>query len=376
MKRREKIFYAFFLVFLCLISFALGYFAFNKNLLESTKQDTSDILDIRVKPLQIKDIVIKNSYVGYVEAIHQVNITPYISGYLEKILIEPGQYVKKDDLLVSLEDAEYQAKVEAADANLLQAHASLNYNQNYYNRVQKSGKNTFSQTEIDEAQNNFLQAEASLKNAKANKALAEVNLRYTKIKAPISGLVGNFNLTKGDYVAPNASNLFNIVQTDPIRVVFSITDKEYLDMKEDDDIFKDSVIKLTLANGKPFLHEGKIKYTDNKIKAETNSLTVYAYFNNSKNELLPNSYVTVDVFCTFKDSVLLDKNLIKMQDNGYFLTISRQDRLIQQPVTILSEYGDKFVIKNIFQKDDMVVLDNIPTALTQNKKINFIIQNS
>jgi len=376
MKKREKFYYTFFLIFLCLVSFGLGYFAFNQKLLKNTKQDVPDILNIRVKPLKTKDIVIKNTYVGHVEAIHQVNITPYISGYLEKILVKPGQYVQKDDLLVSLEDAEYQARVDAADATLSQAQASLNYNQNYYNRVKKSGKDTFSQTEIDEAQNNYLQAEASLKNAKASKVLAEVNLKYTKIKAPISGLVGNFNLTKGDYVAPNTSNLFNIVQTNPIRVVFSITDKEYLSMKKDSTLFKDSVIKLTLANGTPFLYEGEFKYTDNKVKSETNSLTVYAYFNNHENELLPNSYVTVDVFHTFKDSVLLDKNLIKIQANGYFLTISRHDKILQQPITILSEYEDKFVIKNIFQKDDMVVLDNISNALMQNKKINFIIQSS
>lgn len=375
MKRSEKIFYVSFLIALCLISFGLGYIVFGQTMPKNTKKSVSNILEVKVRPLQTEDVIVKNSYVGYVEAIHQVNITPYIAGYLKKISVKPGQYVHKNDLLVVIEDSEYQAKVDAADANLLQAKASLDYNQCYYNRIKKSGKNTFSQIEIDDAKNNYLQAEATFKNAKANKALAEVNLRYTKIKAPISGLVGNLTLTKGDYVAPNTNYLFNIVQTNPIRVVFSISDKEYLNMKEGKNLFKDGVIKLTLANGKPFVYEGKFKYTDNKIKSETNSLTVYAYFKNNQNELLPNSYVTVDIFRTFKNSVSLDKNIIKMNPDGYFLTIARQDKIIQQPINILAEDGNKFVIKNTFQKNDMLVLDDI-NAVDAGKKISFVVQKS
>lgn len=375
MKRKEKIFYTSFLVLLCLISFGLGYFVFSQTTPKSAKKDASDVIKIKVKPLQIEDVVVKSSYVGHVEAIHQVNILPYIAGYLEKILVKPGQYVHQDDLLISIEDGEYQARVDAAKANILQAKASLDYNRNYYNRVKKSGKNTFSQIEIDDAKNNYLQAEASLKSAKASKALAEVNLKYTKIKAPISGLVGNFNLTKGDYVAPSVNYLFDIVQTNPIRVVFSITDKEYLDMKEGSSLFKDSVIKLTLANGKPYLHEGQFKYFDNKIKPETDSITIYAYFSNNDNELLPNSYVTVNVFRTFKNSVILDKNLIEMREDGDFLTISRQNKILQQPVSILSEDENKFIIKNTFQKDDMIVLDNV-TKASNGEKISFVVQKS
>lgn len=375
MKRREKILYTSFLIVLCLVSFGLGYFVFSRTTQQNLEKEAFDAIEIKVKPFKVENVVVKSSYVGHVEAIHQVNITPYISGYLDKILVQPGQYVHKGDPLVALEDSEYLAKVAVADANILQATASFDYSQNYYNRVQNSGINTFSQTEIDDAKSNYLQAKASLKSAKANKTLAEVNLRYTKINAPISGFIGNFSLTTGDYVAPSTNTLFDIVQTNPIRVVFSITDKEYLDMIEKKELFKDSVIKLTLANGKPFSYTGEFKYTDNKIKSETNTLTVFAYFKNDKNELLPNSYVRVDVFHTFKNSVLLDKNFIQLKSSGYFLTIARQDKLIQQPVSILAEYGDQFVIKNIFQKDDMVVIDG-NNAVNTDKKINFIVQKS
>ena len=112
--------------------------------------------------------------------------------------------------------------------------------------------------------------------------LADVNYSYTIIKAPISGLVGNFTLSTGDYVAPNSGALLSIVQTDPIRVVFSLTDTEYLNMKDGGSLFKDSVIKLRLPNGRQYEYAGEFKYTNNELNKSTNSLAVYAYFKNQK----------------------------------------------------------------------------------------------
>ena len=375
MKKWGKNIYTLLLIFLCLASFVLGAVIFNHTSDINLNQKTEEIAKLRVAPLKIGDIVVKNSYVGHVEAIHHVNIVPYISGYLEKISVQPGQYVNKNDLMVSIEASEYKAKLDVAYAQVLQAQASFDYNKNYYERVTKSGKNAFSQTEIDNAKSIYLQSEASLKTAQANKSLAEINLGYTQIKAPISGLIGNFTLTTGDYVAPNTSFLFDIIQTNPVRVVFSITDKEYLNINENSTIpFKDSVIKLTLANGVSYLHEGQFKYTDNELNPSTNSLTAYAYFENTNNELLPNSYVTVDIFHTFKNSVSLDKNLVKMQPSGNFVNIVRHNKIVQQPVEILSEDNNKYILKNIFQKDDLLVLDNIEA--TNNEKFNFVVQNS
>ena len=108
----------------------------------------------------------------------------------------------------------------------------------------------FSETQKDDAKNNLLQSEASYKNAIANRMLAEVNLGYTVIKSPINGKIGNFELSVGDFVSPQNGGVINIVQTDPIRVVFSLTDVEYINHFINNKApFKDSVIKLRTANG-------------------------------------------------------------------------------------------------------------------------------
>lgn len=372
--KSERHIYIFLLLVLCLISFGLGYLLFVKTKAGEVKPvPVNDSFTLNATPITPQDVTVLNSYVGYVEAINQVQIIPYISGYLQDISVKEGMQVQKGDLLITIEPSEYKARLEAAEAAVLQAQASFEYNKNYYERVQKSGKRAFSEIEIDNAKNNFLQAEATLKNAEANKKLAEVNYHYTVIKSPIDGLVGNFTLSPGDYVAPNSNALLSIVQTSPIRIVFSLTDTEYLNMKKDGRLFVDSTIRLKLANGIEFEHTGEFKYTDNQINKNTNSLAVYTYFKNDNNELLPNAYVTVEVSHIFKDSVLLDKNLINYQPDGNYVTIVRDNKIFKQKVDILSAKNNQYVLKNTFQNNDLLVLDDTSQIRNdQNFTLNII----
>lgn len=368
---KNKYLYKTLFVFLCIVTLMLCGYYFYKTFFDKNKNvPISDTVTLNATPIRTEDVLVKKSYVGYVEAINQIQVIPYINGYLDKIIVQPGQMVRENDLLITIDDGEYKAKLEAADAAVLQATAAFDYSKDYYNRVQNAGKRAFSEIDLDNAKNNFLQAEANLKSAQANRKLADVNFQYTQIKAPINGLVGNFTLSTGDYVTPTGNSLFSIIQTDPIRVVFSLTDAEYLNLKEDGTLFKDSVIKLILANGKTFAYDGNFKYTDNHLNKATSSLAVYAYFENKNTELLPNSYVTVDVYKTFKNAVILDKNFVKMKEDGYFLTIGRDEQIKEIKVQILSEKNNKYVLKNVFDKDDVLILDETDN-IRPNTKILF-----
>lgn len=371
--KNERHIYIFLLLVLCLISLGMGYYIYKKeHISEIRPVPVNDSITLNVAPIVPQDVTVTNNYVGYVEAINQVQIIPYINGYLKDIYVNPGQLVHEGDLLIVIDPEEYKARVDAADAAVLQAQASFEYNQNYYERVQKSGKRAFSEIEIDNAKNNFLQAQANLKNTQANKMLADVNYNYTIIKAPISGLVGNFTLSPGDYVAPNSGALLSIVQTDPIRVVFSLTDTEYLNMKDGGTLFKDSVIKLRLPNGKQYDNAGEFKYTNNELNKSTNSLAVYTYFKNTQNELLPNAYVSVEVNKTFKDSVLIEKSFVKMLADGNFLTIARNNQIMQQKVNIFADKGNQYVLQNTFEPNDLLLLEDVG-KLPSNAKLDFKI---
>lgn len=364
---RKQFIYILLAVFVGMVLLWNGFEWMKNTFYASKALSQTDAVHLKVKPIMPQNITINREYIGYVEAIHQVQIVPYISGYLENILISPGQMVKQGEPLVTINDAEYKAKLDAAEANVQQEKSSLEYNKNYYERVQKSGKRAFSETEIDNAKNNFQQSEAQLKNAIANEEFARINYNYTKINAPISGLIGNFTLSTGDYVAPQASYLLNIVQTNPIRVVFSLTDKEYLELTEDKNSFSDTVIKLKMANGSIYEYNGEFKYTDNQINKQTNTIAVYVYFKNDKNKLLPNEFVTIEVFKTFKDSVLIDKDLVVMRPNGNFVMIYRNGKPTDVSIQIIGDTDKFYVAKNTFNKDDLIILTPNSTTSVPNK---------
>ena len=362
----ERRTYLFLLFFLCLISFGLGYYLFKYTAFKEIRPvPVTHSLTLNVQKIIPKDITVQKNYVGRVEAINLVQIIPYVSGYLQNILVKEGQYICKGDMMFTIDPGEYKAVLDAKEAAIIKAEANFEYNKNFYDRIQKSGNKAFSEIDIDNARNAFLQSEAELKNAIANRDAAQVNYQRTFIKAPISGLIGNFNLSVGDYVSPDSDALLSIVQTNPIKVVFSLTDVEYLNMKEDNTcLFKDTVIKLKTANGNFYPLAGKFKYTDNQINPKTNSLAIYTYFKNKDNILFTNSFVTVVLEKTFKDTVLINKNFIFMEEKGSFINIVRNNTIVHNPVEIITDKNDAYILKNTFISGDLLLTDevkNIPS---------------
>lgn len=369
---KERFIYIFLLVFLCLASFGLGFYVFKSGIHKEAKPlPSSDSIVLNVKSITPQDNSITKNYVGFVEAINQVQIVPFVSGYLQHIAVNAGQAVREGDLLLKINPDEYNAKLNVAKAAVQQAEADFQYNQIYYNRVLKSGKKAFSETEIDSAKNNFLQSQANLENAKANLNLAEVNLNYTTIKAPISGIIGNFTLSKGDYVSPSSDALLNIIQMSPMRIVFSLTDTEYLNLKENNPLlFQNATIRLKLSNNAIFEYSGSFKYTDNKIDKNTNSLAVYTYFKNDNQLLLPNSFVTVEIKHQFKNTVLINKELVQMLPAGNFITIARNNIPQKVKIDILADSGTDYIVKNSFHPDDLFILDKLPN-IPQGASLHF-----
>lgn len=224
--------------------------------------------------------------------VHDVSVRPYISGFVDEIRVKGGSEVKAGDVMVIIDQAEYKAKLDAAKAAVAQAEASFNNSSVYYQRMQKAGARAVSKTELDNAKASFLSAEAALEQAKAALAEAQVNYDYTVIRATIDGVVGDVPLSKGDYVSPE-NVLLTVIQYNPIRVVFSITDKDYLEEAGRPEMFADETLRLKLADGAVYPQAGTFGYVDNQIDKSTNSIAVYADFANPDKRLVANAYVNV-----------------------------------------------------------------------------------
>ena len=305
------------------------------------------IRQVRVITIEPQNKTIIQNYVGYVKPIHQVQIHAYITGFIEQVHVKGGQEVKKGDLLFTIRQDQYQAELDLAIAKTTQAQATLNNAIKYHERLKNAGQKAISKTDLDNAKTNMLTAEAALNEAKANEELAQVNLNYTLLYAPIDGRVGDVDVTAGDYIAPSSKPLATIIQYNPIRVIFSVSDKTYLNdmIKGGEKLFQNQTMKIRLSNGQIFDKIGKVQYLSNEITSNTNSLIVYADFENSNDTLVPNAYVEVLLEQKIEDGFFLPQRLVNLtQTGGIVYTLNDNDKITASPVQIGPMVGTDFYI--------------------------------
>ncbi len=266
---------------------------------------------------------ITSEYVGHVEPIQSVDIWAQVAGYLDTVHFEEGGVVEEGDLLFTIEPRPFEARVALSEAGLAQARASLpaakagldaskaNYERAdvFLKRLQNADERGVVKADMDAATADYLQAkarvqqagaavqqaEAAIQQAEAALDLARIDLQFTRIRSPIAGRIGKAMATKGDYVSPAGGSLGHVVQVDPIRVVFSMTDREYVETlgKGTEDGPPTFRMQLRLPNGALFEELGKAGFNDNQMNPQTGTIAVRAQFSNAKGLLVPLSYVTV-----------------------------------------------------------------------------------
>lgn len=319
-------------------------------------------LSLNVIPIEPQDVTITSTYVGYVTPIKSVDLVPNVSGYIEDVFVQGGQDVKVGDNLVLIDQREYKASLNAAIAATTQAQANFNNAKVYYERIKKAGKKAISKTEFDNAKAQYLSALGNLEEAKANQDKAQVMYDYTILQSSIDGVVGNVDLTKGNYVAPGSGALLSIIQYNPIRVVFSISDKEYLNeiaKQNGAPLFAGEKIMLKLSNGNLYKPLGEFKFTDNSVDKTTGSVAVYADFANPNHELMANAYVDVLLEKNVKDAVLVRQNYVVLAPDGNYVYTVKDNQLLKTPVTILDEQNGNYVLANRFAKGEYLVTDKV-----------------
>ena len=367
----ERSWYSRILFILIILALVAGiYMLWPRHANTKTSPAASDGLVMNVVPLAPQAVTVTDTYIGYVTPVQSVDLVPKINGYLDKIWVKGGQDVKVGENLVLISQNEYKAQLDAAKAQVTQAQADFNNARIYYQRIQKAGAKAISKTEVDNAKAKFLAAQGALSQAQANQALAQVNYDYTLLKAPITGTVGNVDLTRGNYVSPASPPLLKIIQYDPIRVVFSITDKAYLDemRRHPDNLFSGEKIRLRLSNGAMYQQPGDFQFTANEIDRATNSIAVYADFANPNKTLVANAYVDVLVERSIPKAVLVRQNYVTMTADGNFVYTVRDGQLFKTPVEIITAQGSNYILADTFQPGEYLVVDKVGT-IDKNTKI-------
>ena len=247
-------------------------------------------LELKELPLDLQD-----EYIAAVEPVQSVMVRTEVSGYIGAVHFREGSMVEEGDLLFTIDPQQYRALVEVREAELKRARAELTHAEKFLKRMQGADRRSVSQSDLDKAESDQLQAVAGLKQAEANLNLAKIDLGYSEVRAPISGRIGAALATRGNYVTPGSEPLARIVQINPMRVVFSMPDRAYLDLAEKEQTGQagELVARVRLPNGSVLPTVGKKDFADNQMDAQTGTLAVRYLFENRDNLLIPGGYVNI-----------------------------------------------------------------------------------
>ena len=315
----------------------------------------SETPQVEVQSIEAKDITVTHEYIGHVEAIHSVSVYPYIAGFIDQVLITGGAEVVAGETLFVLKQDQYLAEVEAAEAKVVGATADLEKARLYLERIDNTASEAISKTEKDDAKTAFLTAEANLSAARAALKAAQVNYNYTVISATINGVVGNINATKGEYVSPDGKALAYVLQYNPIRVRFSMPEKDFLNLGADVGFFETGTLNLKLSNGQIISAAGSVRFADNHIQSGTSSIDLFADFDNAQHLLLPGAYVMILYDENIPRAIMVDRHLITMQSGGNYVYVLKEDVIEKQQVELGSVVGCKVVITKGLSAGDMLI---------------------
>ena len=234
-------------------------------------------------------------YVAHAEAVQEVDLLPQVDGYIKEITFKEGDIVQAGQLLYVLDDERYQAVVNQRKADLSAAESEERRAQRYFERMEKADSRGITEKELDDAEAGYQSAKAKVMQARANLVVAEYDLKKAKVVAPIAGQIGKTTAHLGDYVAPSKGALAKIVQIDPIRVSFPLTDRAYIAWRQaqKNGTAHKIRMRLLLPDGSEYDQQGAWDFDDNQMSRETASIMMRLSFPNPERFLIPNSYVTL-----------------------------------------------------------------------------------
>lgn len=299
-------------------------------------------------------------YIGYVEAQETVELVPQVGGYLEKVNFDEGSFVKKGQVLFQIEQRQYQAELEMQKARLNQAQATLAQAEKLLGRLNAVDPKSISQLDLDNAESAVATGKAFVQECEANVILAEIDLARTQIISPIDGYIGKALVTEGNFVSSSTGTLARVVKSDPVRVVFSLSDSDYMKMI---DKFSDGLynIAISLSDGSMIDQSGSFDFEDNQINQGTATIALRALFDNEERKLIPGAYV--NVILTDKDRsegiIIPHSAVLNTADGKIVYVVDAENKVQVRPIVTAGETQNGIVVESGLNVDDVVVIQGL-----------------
>jgi RND family efflux transporter MFP subunit len=323
------------------------------------------------------ELVEWDEFIGRLQAIDSVEIRARVSGYLEKIHFREGGDVKAGDLLFTIDPRPYQVVVDRTQADVERAQVRLELAKMEAKRAKGLIESkAIAVEEIDQRNQALAEAEASLRSARATLAQAELDLKFTELRSPISGRIGRVIVTQGNLINGGTTNangtiLTTIVSVDPIHCYIDVDEQSSLKYRElrrlghrasalDEQI----PAEMALASETGYPHKGVIDFVDNRLDPGTGVIRARAVFPNPGGQMAPGFFARVRIPGSGKYTGLLvhDNAIGSDQGKPFVFVVGGDDVVKHVSVELGPLYEGLRVIKSGISKDDRIIIEGMALA--------------
>ncbi|MEO1192579.1 MAG: efflux RND transporter periplasmic adaptor subunit [Pseudomonadota bacterium] len=320
----------------------------------------------------IRDIVDWDAYTGRFDAIDTVEVRSRVSGYLQSVHFDDGDIVREGDLLYVIDQRPFLIAVERARATLTEAEASLSLAEAELRRArQLLDRGNISRSTFDERMQEQLAAEAFIDTASAELDAAELDLIYTQIEAPFTGRISRNLVTVGNLIdggASDATLLTNIVSMSPIYFYFEANEAALLRYTRlaqqgtrPSSRDNPNPVQLQLSDEVGFPHWGTMDFVDNRIDADSGTITGRALFDNAAGLFTPGLFARLRLLASSPYEAMMIPEAAIGTDQSYkfVYVLSEDNRATYRRVTLGERRGDLRVITEGLAPDDQVVINGL-----------------
>ena len=330
-----------------------------------------------VAPVISQTVPIWGDYVARTEARQTVEIRSRVEGFLEKVLFQEGSQVKAGQLLFVIDQRPYKTALQEARGSLAQAQASLGKAQKDVERLHPLvAEDAAPKVDLDNAESAVQYGRASIDKARAAIARAELDLKFTEIRSPITGIIGKDEVTVGNLVSRDQTLLTTVSSWDPMRVVFSISEADYLRraqmFHEGNPFLPDqnaAPFELIMADNSVYPFRGRLSFVDRALNLTTGTLNVYVSFPNPNRLLRPGLFGRIRVVLEERPNTLLvpQRAVQVMQGVQSVLVVGNDDKVALRTVTLGERYQDFFIVTEGLKPGDRVVVEGLQRAIPGQK---------
>jgi len=326
-------------------------------------------VEVSVQTVVARDTPVTYEYVGQTQSSRQVQIVARVNGFIDKRVYTEGSLVKAGQVMFQQDPRPFQVQVDAAKAALAEQQARQKVADDNLARVKPlAERKALSQRELEDAIGAAASAAAAVEVAKANLEQAKLNLSYTTITTPVTGLASYSKVQDGQYVNVADSQLTYVAQLDPMWVNFSVSENDLLALRSEQQAGRLKLpptggfeVAVVLANGKTFPTKGRITFESADFNQQTGTFLLRATLPNPEGLMRPGQFVRVQVSGAVRpNAILVPQPSVLQGAQGHFVVIVDKDNRAQiRPVEVGPWHGDDWFILRGLAPGDAVVTDGM-----------------